>query len=427
MNPPPPKGTNIKHTAIGTMKGQGKGQSSRSSPSKRFREGSSSVPPQPKRPRSAASTVASQNPLFRNSLQKKRYELIQGTKYSCGRQILWNVFAFANFYTELHDYFVKMSWMGLANLSEKFFCPLLVNEFYSGLLMHADEYDNPVHFKSENLYTFIDGEERVIKESDLGKLLGCEFYTGPSEMPNPFPVESIWDNLAREPGCKKVASNLKSLPLRFLHHFIASTIQCRTGSFAKVTGEDVWLLHMATTGTKINLVGFIIKKMLKILNEKEKEASSKTKKTPQSLFALPYVTLITHYARTKKILQPKYDLVQIAVVYNLASIAKMGYKDPDNNGNFIKMRGEEGEEDEPVQAPETHTLGKVMDVLADIQISLGNLNTRFDHMEGRLDSLGAQVADIRRLVDLGASADEIHGDPVRSPSSEATHSQPPHA
>ena len=48
-------------------------------------------------------------------------------------------------------------------------------------------------------------------------------------------------------------------------------------------------------------------------------------------------------------------------------------------------------------------------------------------MEGRLDSLGAQVADIRRLVDLGASADEIHGDPVRSPSSEATHSQPPHA
>ena len=73
------------------------------------------------------------------------------------------------------------------------------------------------------------------------------------------------------------------------------------------------------------------------------------------------------------------------------------------------------------------TLGKVMDVLEDIQISLGNLNTRFDHMEGRLNSLRAQVADIRRLVDLGASADEIHGDPVRSPSSEATHSQPPHA
>ena len=75
---------------------------------------------------------------------------------------------------------------------------------------------------------------------------------------------------------------------------------------------------------------------------------------------------------------------------------------------------------------ETHTLGQVMDVLANLQISLGNLNTRFDRMDERLDSLGAQVADILRLVDLDASAEEIHGDPIRSPSSEATQS-PPHA
>ena len=93
--------------------------------------------------------------------------------------------------------------------------------------MHADEYENPVHFRSENLYTFIDGQEWVIKESNLGKLLGCEFYDGPSEMPNPYPIESIQDTLAHEPGCKKMASNLKSLPLQFLHHFIASTIQCK--------------------------------------------------------------------------------------------------------------------------------------------------------------------------------------------------------
>ena len=51
--------------------------------------------------------------------------------------------------------------------------------------MHADEYENHVHFKSENLYTFIDGQERVITESDLGKLLGCEFYDGPSKVPSP--------------------------------------------------------------------------------------------------------------------------------------------------------------------------------------------------------------------------------------------------
>ena len=66
-----------------------------------------------------------------------------------------------------------------------------------------------------------------------------------------------------------------------------------------------------------------------------------------------------------------------------------------------------------------------MDVLADLQISLGNLNTRFDRMDEHLDSLGAQVSDIRRLVDLGVSAEEIHGDPIRSPSSEATQSPPP--
>ena len=132
MNPPHSKGTSIKHTVMGTMKGQSKGQSSRSSPSKRQREASPSVPPQPKRPRSTASNVATHTPLFRNSLQKKRYEMLQGTKYSCGRQILWNVFAFANFYTKLHAFFVKMSWMSLANLSEKFFCLLLVNELYSG-------------------------------------------------------------------------------------------------------------------------------------------------------------------------------------------------------------------------------------------------------------------------------------------------------
>ena len=67
-----------------------------------------------------------------------------------------------------------------------------------------------------------------------------------------------------------------------------------------------------------------------------------------------------------------------------------------------------------------------MDVLADLQISISNLNTRLYRMDERLDILGTQMADIRRIVDLGASAEEIRGDLVRSPSSEATHS-PSHA
>ena len=41
-------------------------------------------------------------------------------------------------------------------------------------------------------------------------------------------------------------------------------------------------------------------------------------------------------------------------------------------------------------------------------------------MDERLDSLGAQVTNNHRLVDLGSSAEEMHGDPLRSPSSEAT-------
>ena len=149
-------------------------------------------------------------------------------------------------------------------------------------------------------------------------------------------------------------------------------------------GYFKWLLP----GPRSIFAGFIIKKMLKILHKKENEASSKRKKTSLSLFAIPYVTLITHYVKSVKILKPKYEMVQIAMVYNLASIAKMGYKDLDNTENFIKMRGDEGEDDEPAQAPETHTLGQVIDVLADLQISIGNLNTRFDRMDEHLDSLG---------------------------------------
>ena len=63
-----------------------------------------------------------------------------------------------------------MGWMGLANFSEKCYSPLLVKEFYSGLLIHANEYENPVRFDFDVLYTFIDGQERIIIELDLGKI-----------------------------------------------------------------------------------------------------------------------------------------------------------------------------------------------------------------------------------------------------------------
>ena len=172
-------------------------------------------------------------------VEMSRYELFPGSKYSCGRKILWNVFAYANFYSDMKNYIEKMSWMGLANLSEKCYSPMFVNEFYSGLLIHSDEYENPSRFNYDVLYTFIDGHEKVITKSNLGKLLGCEFYGELFEAPRHYQIDNVWDTLAREPGCKKVASNLKSLPLGFLHHFIAFSIQCRMGSFTKLTTDDI--------------------------------------------------------------------------------------------------------------------------------------------------------------------------------------------
>ena len=47
-------------------------------------------------------------------------------------------------------------------------------------------------------------------------------------------------------------------------------------------------------------------------------------------------------------------------------------------------------------------------------------------MDERLDSLGAQMADIRRIVDLGASAKDIHGDLIQSRSLEAANHHPMH-
>ena len=76
----------------------------------------------------------------------------------------------------MKNYIEKMSWMGLANLSEKCYSPMFVNEFYFSLLIHSDKYENPPRFNHDILYTFINGHDRVIIESDLGKLLGCEFY-----------------------------------------------------------------------------------------------------------------------------------------------------------------------------------------------------------------------------------------------------------
>ena len=67
-----------------------------------------------------------------------------------------------------------------------------------------------------------------------------------------------------------------------------------------------------------------------------------------------------------------------------------------------------------------------MDVLGEIQLGIGHLNSRLNSMSKHLDSLGAQVAKIDQKMSLGVSAEELHVDPTPSRSSKATQS-PPHA
>ena len=120
------------------------------------------------------------------------------------------------------------------------------------------------------------------------------------------------------------------------------------------------------------------------MNEKEKEARSKRRITSLSQFAIPYVTIITHYAKSSQLLQPKYELILIAITYNLASIAKMGYKDTDNNEIFVKVRGAQEEDDEGEEMEQDQDqamvraapfFGQVMDVLGQIQLNIAQINT----------------------------------------------------
>ena len=104
---------------------------------------------------------------------------------------MWNAFVHANFYVDVKKYIENMSWMGIANLDEKCYSPMLVNEFYSRLLLRSNEYENPLKFNLEVLYTFINRHEKIITESDLGKLIGCEFYGDVFEAPRHYQTDNV--------------------------------------------------------------------------------------------------------------------------------------------------------------------------------------------------------------------------------------------
>ena len=59
-------------------------------------------------------------------------------------------------------------------------------------------------------------------------------------------------------------------------------------------------------------------------------------------------------------MQPKYEMIPIAVTYNLASMDKMRYKDKENNEIFVKVQSAHDEDDkgeEGEQAQDQATLG----------------------------------------------------------------------
>ena len=100
--------------------------------------------------------------------------------------------------------------------------------------------------------------------------------------------DEVWKEHNRHGSIERKTSCLKSLSLIFLHHFIATTMQCRSRSYNKVTAEDLWMLDMVAKGESINLNGYIMDKTLHL-----KISFSKKKPSTNKKITVPYVTIIT--------------------------------------------------------------------------------------------------------------------------------------
>ena len=85
-------------------------------------------------------------------------------------------------------------------------------------------------------------------------------------------------------------------------------------------------------------------KMIIILREK---IIISKKKTPlHQKVTVPYVKLITQYVKSLSSWNSKYELILIAIIYNLGSITKMGYKDVNNDGKYAKVKRVQGDDED---------------------------------------------------------------------------------
>ena len=207
----------------------------------RRNQGGSQQPPQPPRqPQTGGSSSATGIPtIFRDNLQAQRYDLFQGfVVYVCGINVNWNAIINEPFRIELKTLLTNMDWIGLANMTENKYSTHLVNEFYSSILVKKSDLSLPM-WNPDLLYTHFNDRNFDLDEQYLGNIIDCKNYNFPSKAPTDFNFNVVWIKYTVAGGLDKAASSLKSLTLRFLHHFIASTVECRSGSFNKVTKEDL--------------------------------------------------------------------------------------------------------------------------------------------------------------------------------------------
>ena len=74
-----------------------------------------------------------------------------------------------------------------------------------------------------------------------------------------------------------------------------------------------------------------------VLTLKEKNIDAKKPTPLPQRVTIPYVTLITHYVKSLGSWNSKYELIPIFLIYNLGSIAKIRYKDPNNDVEYVKV------------------------------------------------------------------------------------------
>ena len=85
---------------------------------------------------------------------------------------------------------------------------------------------------------------------------------------------------------------------------------------------------------------------MKVLKDKKKKTKGKQKLALHPQVYVLYVTIITHYAKSLGTLNARYEMIPLAITYNVASITRIGYKDNNSNGIFVKVRGANGEDDD---------------------------------------------------------------------------------